>query len=105
MLRATFNFLINPDLDRQGSRKGQNTPRYENLFSLNIIQAHDNACKHMIMHALCSAMIEYVMNGLWTLFFLWCVMEYKLFGVCIVSKGAEKTRFNLKMIQNAKSDL
>ena len=30
--------------------------------------------------------------------FLWYVMECKLFRVCVVSRGAEKTRFNLKMI-------
>ena len=29
-------------------------------------------------------------DGLWTLF-SWCVMECKLFEVCVVSKGAENT--------------
>ena len=33
-------------------------------------------------------MIEYVRIGLWTLF-SWYVFECKLFGVCVVSKGAE----------------
>ena len=28
----------------------------------------------------------------------------ELFGVCVVSKGAEKTRFNLKMIQKVKCE-
>ena len=32
----------------------------------------------------------------WTLFSRY-VMECKLFGACVVSKGAEKTRFNLKI--------
>ena len=36
--------------------------------------------------------------GLWTLFSLY-MMECKLFDVCVVSKGAEKTLFTLKIIQ------
>ena len=31
--------------------------------------------------------------------FSWCVMECKLFGMRVVSKGVEKTPFNLIMIQ------
>ena len=50
-----------------------------------------------------SAMIGCVMIGLWTLF-PWCVMECKLFGVCVVSKGAKKTRFNSKMIQKVQCE-
>ena len=34
----------------------------------------------------------------WTLF-LWYVMECKLFGGWVVSKGTEKTRFKLKILQ------
>ena len=41
-------------------------------------------------------MIGYVLIGLWTLFSGY-VIEFKLFGVCVVSKGAEKTRFNFKI--------
>ena len=43
-------------------------------------------------------MIEYVLIGLWTLF-SWYVMKYKLFGMWVGSKGAEKARFDLKMVQ------
>ena len=41
-------------------------------------------------------MVRYVLIGLWTLFSRY-EMECKLFGACVVSKGAEKTRFNLKI--------
>ena len=50
-------------------------------------------------------MIGCVLIGLWTFFssweyqYQWYVMECKFFGVCVVSKGAEKTCFTLKMIQ------
>ena len=50
-------------------------------------------------------MIRCVLIGLRTLIsswkyqFQWYVMECKFFGVCVVSKGAEKTCFTLKMIQ------
>ena len=50
-----------------------------------------------------SAMIGYVLIGLWTLV-SWYVMEYQLFGVCVVSKGAEKTRFNFHMIKKVKCE-
>ena len=43
-------------------------------------------------------MIGYVQIGLWKLF-SWYVMECKLFGGRVVSKGMEKTCFNLKMVQ------
>ena len=43
-------------------------------------------------------MIGYILNELWTLL-SWYVMECTLFGVYVLSKGAEKTRFSLKMIQ------
>ena len=43
-------------------------------------------------------MIWYVLIGLWTLFSYY-VMECKLFGLCIVRKGAESTRFYLKIIK------
>ena len=48
-------------------------------------------------------MIGYVLIGLWTLV-SWYVMEYQLFGVCVVSKGAEKTRFNFHMIKKVKCE-
>ena len=32
------------------------------------------------------------------------MMECKLLDVCILSKGAEKKRFNLKMIQKVKGE-
>ena len=41
--------------------------------------------------------------GLWTLV-SWYVMEYQLFGVCVVSKGAEKTHFNFHMIKKVKCE-
>ena len=39
-----------------------------------------------------SAMIGHVLIGPWTLF-SWYVLESKLFGVCVVGKGAENTGF------------
>ena len=48
--------------------------------------------KWTIASCSCSAMIGYVVIGLWMMFSQY-VMEFKLFGVCIVRKGAEKTRF------------
>ena len=48
--------------------------------------------KWTIASCSCSAMIGYVVIGLWMMFSEY-VMEFKLFGVCIVRKGAEKTRF------------
>ena len=47
----------------------------------------------------CRAVIGYIQSGLWTLFSLY-VMECKLFGVCVVRKGAGKTHFKLKIIYN-----
>ena len=41
-------------------------------------------------------MIGYVLIGLWTLFSLY-MTECKLFGTCVVSKGVEKTCFNLNL--------
>ena len=40
-------------------------------------------------------MIGYILIGPWTLFSSY-VLECKLFGVCVVGKGAEKTRFLLR---------
>ena len=48
--------------------------------------------KWTIASCSCSAMIGYVVIGLWMMFSQY-VMEFKLFRVCIVRKGAEKTRF------------
>ena len=42
-----------------------------------------------IKHCPCSAIIGYVLIGLWTLF-PWYVMECKLIGMLVVSKGEEK---------------
>ena len=55
--------------------------------------------KWTIASCSCSAMIGYVVIGLWMMFSQY-VMEFKLFGVCIVRKGAEKTRFIRKKLYN-----
>ena len=44
-------------------------------------------------------MMRCVLIGLWTLF-SWYVMECKLFGMCIVSKGAKKIQFPINLNLN-----
>ena len=48
-------------------------------------------CKK-ITYCSCTAVIGYVLIGLWMLF-SWYMMECKLFSMCIVGKEAEKHNF------------
>ena len=57
-----------------------------------------NSSRWKISQCSWRAMIGHVLIGLWTLF-SWYVMECKLFDGWVVSRRAEKTRFNLKMMQ------
>ena len=68
------------------------------IWKNRIWLVEDNSSTWKIAQCLFSAMIGYILNELWTLL-SWYVMECTLFGVYVLSQGAEKTRFSLKMIQ------